>query len=231
MAIFKMSKRKGSSDYIECKGDIKAFLTMHDPLLVGPIPKTNARHIINDDDKTAFDLWQYLEDTYSVSNAQAIQNLRNQLEAMKYVESSDWDAHLEKFNLFVSKISLYDNEISKNEKIEKLICTLPESFASTTMTSSLRAGTATRITICLRRHTLVSAARIFAGTGGQVVNDLIKAQENFKHAIIAKRQAISSYSAVSVKQTGQEKATYISREPGGAARKHIQGTTATIIRI
>lgn len=53
---------------------------------------------IEDDDKTAYDLREFLKSMYTNSKEQAVQKLRAQLDRLTFVERVDRDDHLNKFN-------------------------------------------------------------------------------------------------------------------------------------
>ena len=74
----------------EANAQAKATLTI---LLSTPV-QIRAITICNDETKTASELWQFLESTYTASNEQAIQNLQVQLDKLVYVEGPDWDSHI-----------------------------------------------------------------------------------------------------------------------------------------
>ncbi len=54
----------------------KANITLH----LGSQAQIRTRSIIDDDDKTAYDLWTGLAETYTATNTQAVQNLKHQLD-------------------------------------------------------------------------------------------------------------------------------------------------------
>ena len=64
---------------------VKATLT----LLLSTTVQIRSITTYDDLERTAYDLWNFLETTYTASNEQAIQNLRVQLDKLLYVEGAD----------------------------------------------------------------------------------------------------------------------------------------------
>ena len=58
-------------------------------LSLGPVVRVRVRSFIDPEDgdeQTARELWNFLKETYTASNVQIVQNTRNELDALKYVE-------------------------------------------------------------------------------------------------------------------------------------------------
>ena len=73
------------------KAEAKAKTTI--VLNLGPVVKVRVRTYIDpedDEEKTAKELWDFLKETYTATNAQAVQNVRNELDALSYVDGKDW---------------------------------------------------------------------------------------------------------------------------------------------
>ncbi len=52
--------------------------------------------------KTAHEIWQFLESTYTASNEQAIRTLRIKLSSLVYVEGTGCDEHKNQFNTIIA---------------------------------------------------------------------------------------------------------------------------------
>ena len=75
-------------------------------LLLSEAAQARAIEIIDDNDKTVFDLWKFLLSTYTASNEQAIPNPRIQLDQLLFVDKADWDENLNNFNYRVSSLTI-----------------------------------------------------------------------------------------------------------------------------
>jgi len=111
----------------------KSNIVLH----LGSQPQVRCRGIIDNDDKTAYDLWKALEETYTATNSQAIQNLRHQLDSLLYKDGGDWDEHFSKFMGILAQLASLDEEISEKEKTSRLIRSLPQSFSPIAMVGNL----------------------------------------------------------------------------------------------
>ena len=65
---------------------------------MGSQPKVRTREIIEDDERTAYDIWTALDSTYTIINTQAVQNLKHWLDALIYSGGADWDEQFYKTN-------------------------------------------------------------------------------------------------------------------------------------
>jgi len=63
-------------------------------LLLSEQVQIRAMAYIDDESKTAHELWEFLNSTYTASNEQAVQNIRVKLDSLVYVEGTEWDEHL-----------------------------------------------------------------------------------------------------------------------------------------
>ena len=106
-------------------------------LNLGPQPQIRCRTIIDDDDKTAHELWTFLEDTYTSTNTQAIQNLRLELDSLLYKDGEDWDKHYSKFMNIVAQLASQGEDMSEKDKVSRLVRTLPESLSTIAMIATL----------------------------------------------------------------------------------------------
>ena len=95
-------------------------------LSLGTSPLAQLAELIDDDDKTAKQLWDALAKLHTTSNAQLIINLQHELENLSYKDGEVREKHLEIFNDIIGKLESYDKKVEYNES--KLIRTLPESF-------------------------------------------------------------------------------------------------------
>ena len=102
-------------------------------LCLGDSALSKVRRTVDDDNKTAKALWLELSEIYTTSNAQAILNLRNEIDGLKFKNDDGWDAHVIKFTEALGKLATYDAEIPDAEKAPKLTRTLPNSFSALAM--------------------------------------------------------------------------------------------------
>ena len=77
---------------------------------------------------TAKELWDALENGFSVSNAQAILNTERDLEDLKFNDKDDWQKHMNAFHQLVGKLAALGSVLSAEDKKFKLMRTLPESL-------------------------------------------------------------------------------------------------------
>ncbi len=87
--------------------------------------KVRAMAYTDDDNKSAPELWKFLESTYTASNEEAIQNLRCQIDSLVYVEGTDWDEHLNKFNSLIVQLGMQNFSMEDKQKKSMLIRSLP----------------------------------------------------------------------------------------------------------
>ena len=83
------------------------------------------------------DLWEELDRIYTESNAQAVQNLKNELDALIYKDGADWNAHVTSFLSVAGKLAAFDVELTEKDKVSRLIRSLPTSFSPLAMVSHL----------------------------------------------------------------------------------------------
>lgn len=106
-------------------------------LCLGADALSQTRTFIDDDDRTAKELWEELERIYTTTSAQAIQNLHQRLDALVYDEKKDWNDHISTFLSICGELATYDAELSDADKVSKLIRSLPPSFSALAMVSHL----------------------------------------------------------------------------------------------
>ena len=74
-------------------------------LSLGDAPMSRTRLTIDDDDASAKDLWDELNIIYTETNAQAVQNLKNELDALIYKDGADWNTHVTSFLAVAGKLA------------------------------------------------------------------------------------------------------------------------------
>ena len=70
----------------------------------------------------------FLNRRTQTNNEQAVQNLRIKFNSPKYVEGTDWEKHLDKFNNLISLLVIQHVSIDEKQKKSLLILTCPESL-------------------------------------------------------------------------------------------------------
>ena len=106
-------------------------------LSLGDTALSQTRLIVDDDTKTAQDLWKELARIYTMTNGQAIQNLKQKLDSLIYKEGADWNSHVSAFLTICMQLAAFDVELSEEDRASKLIRSLPESFSPIAMFCSL----------------------------------------------------------------------------------------------
>lgn len=96
-------------------------------------PLAQIRTIVDDDERTAKDLWTELDKVYRMSNTQMVINIERELETMSFEKDEDWEKHVETFHRLISKLASYDKPVSADTKVSKLLRTLPQRFAPIAM--------------------------------------------------------------------------------------------------
>lgn len=89
--------------------------------------------IVDDNDKTAKDLWTKLDKAYHVSKTQIVINIQRDLKTMTFDHDEGLDRHIKTFHPLVGKLAFYDRPLSVEDKASKLLRTLPTRFASIAM--------------------------------------------------------------------------------------------------
>lgn len=102
-------------------------------LTPGDAPLAQLSDVIDDDDRSAKELWDAIARTYTASNAQAIINLEQELENLSFDEKNTWEKHPHKFHGVLGKLATYGSTVREEEKVSKLRRTLPESFSPLAM--------------------------------------------------------------------------------------------------
>ena len=92
-------------------------------------PMSQVGHIVDNRGKSAKELWDSLATLYTAKNTQAIINVNQQLDNLRFKDDGNWEAHLQKFYELLGKLASYDAGIAEQDNASKLLCTLPESFS------------------------------------------------------------------------------------------------------
>lgn len=85
-------------------------------LCLVPDAFSQTRAVIDDDQKTAKDLWEELERMCSTTSAQAIQNLHQRLDALVFDEKKDWNDHISTFLSICGGLATCDAELTDSDK-------------------------------------------------------------------------------------------------------------------
>lgn len=59
----------------------------------------------DDSTKSAYELWQFLESTYTASNEE---DIRVKIDSLVYLEGTDWDDHLNKLSSLIAQLAIQD---------------------------------------------------------------------------------------------------------------------------
>ena len=92
----------------------------HLVLSLGPDAISQTRRIIDDDEKSAKDLWDELNRIYTTTSGQAVQNLRQKLDSLVYDENKSWNDHVSSFLRICEELATYDEEITEDEWRQRL---------------------------------------------------------------------------------------------------------------
>ena len=98
-------------------------------LMLSQVVQVRSIGYCDDPTKTSHELWQFLKSTYKASNEQAIQNLRNKLSSLLYVEGTEWDEHMNQFNTIIAQLALQNITITEAEKTSLIIPSLRKSMS------------------------------------------------------------------------------------------------------
>ena len=113
----------------------------HLVLSLRPNAISQTRRIIDDDDKSAKDLWDELNRIYTTTSGQAVQNLRQKLDSLVFEDNKSWIEHVSSFLRICEELATYDVELTETEKTSKLIRSLPSSFSPLAMVSTMTTTT------------------------------------------------------------------------------------------
>lgn len=103
-------------------------------------------------------LWDALAHIYTASNAQAILNLRTELDNLRFSDDDGWNEQVKFFAEILGKLATYDAEIPEDDKASKPIRTIPNSFAPLIMSQTIasidvkRLVTVLRSELAIRKH-------------------------------------------------------------------------------
>ena len=98
---------------------------------------SRTRLIVDNDDASAKDLWDDRNSIYTEKNAQAVQNLKNELDALIYKDGADWNTHVPSFLVTAGKFAAFEVELTEKDKVSRLLRSLPASFSPLAMVSHL----------------------------------------------------------------------------------------------
>lgn len=88
--------------------------------------------VLDDDERSAKDLWTELDKAYRMSNTQMAINTERKLENMTF-DKKEWEKHLESFHLLVSKLASIEKPVSSDTKVSKILRTFPQRSAPIAM--------------------------------------------------------------------------------------------------
>lgn len=97
----------------------------------------NTRAIVDDDERSAKDLWVEQKRMFTTSSQQAITNLHNRLNGCTFNEKGYWNGHISLFMLIIDDLASYDQPITDGKKVAQLIPSLPHSFEILTIVFSM----------------------------------------------------------------------------------------------
>lgn len=95
------------------------------------------RSIVDDDGKSAKELWDEMKRMYTTYTQQAMTNLHNRLNSCSYDELSLWENHLSLFTWIIEELASFDQELLEEEKVASLTRYLPYSFDPLDIVSSM----------------------------------------------------------------------------------------------
>lgn len=93
----------------------------------GPIAQVSA--IVDDDEQTTKELWSELDKVYRMSNTKMVINLQPDLETLSFEKDENEEKHVERFHFLAPKLTSFDKTLCSQEKVSKLLITLPTRFA------------------------------------------------------------------------------------------------------
>lgn len=110
------------------------------------------RAFVDDDDMTAKELWDEICKTHTTSATQAIANLLQKLDNLKYNESKSWDDHVSKFLSIVDEFGSFDQSLTDSDKVTKIIRSLPLVFDPFAKSSSVNGTTFDSLVLAVREN-------------------------------------------------------------------------------
>lgn len=96
--------------------------------------KTGA--IIDDDEKTAYDLWKAPEKISTETSTKGLPSLNSDLDRIQYGEKEVFDKFFSKFLVITGQLAALDRPLSDADQVTNIIRVFPESFAPLTMVAS-----------------------------------------------------------------------------------------------
>ena len=161
----KIKLLNGPADYIQWRRSVRSVIIQDDPLLklfednvdhttvrwretnakvkakiilcLGPCARSMHSRFVDEASVTAKELMAELHKTYAISNQQAIANLISKLDAVELKEGKDWQVHLACFLSVIDELSALDHVVSDQDRLTKLLRSLPNSLESVTVACSL----------------------------------------------------------------------------------------------
>ncbi len=103
----------------------------------GPSATSKTSEIIDNDSKTAKELWNELGRLYPTTSARAVLNLKQQLDALTFHEKNDFSAHVNKFVAICDELASHGEEIDQKDRSFKLVRSFPSSFSALAVVMSV----------------------------------------------------------------------------------------------
>lgn len=85
---------------------------------------------MEDKEKYAKDLWEELAKLYTTTNTQAIINLMQKFEALRFKDVGDFSHHISSMRELADKLAYYVKKLAEADKVQYLLKLLPESFSA-----------------------------------------------------------------------------------------------------
>lgn len=183
-----MQQRRWLKANVKAKSDIT--LTLADSLLA------QVSTLVDNDDKTAKELWDELDEGYRMPNTKLVINIQRQLDTMKFDKDEDWDKHVESFHRLVENLESYDKPFSAEDRVSKLLRTFLGQFPPTAMVTkssgltfekdivSVKADIARRKTSGRTKNVPLIAASAEKGRRKLTNNDPVEFENQRKTSVI-----------------------------------------------
>lgn len=94
--------------------------------------------LIDDDNVIAKALWDKLKGIYKEFNAQAILNLKQEMDYLMFEDVKSWEDHINAFTDLLGKLATYEEELTEKENSSKLLRSLPESISGLAMIGQIQ---------------------------------------------------------------------------------------------
>lgn len=125
--------QRGYVSWAELNAKAKSVIV----LSLGDEVIAKVRVLVDEDDKTAKELWDELARIHTTSSTQKIANLHQKLDNLMYDESTNFDKHISNFLSIIDELASLDQLIQESDKATKLIRSLPPSFDALAMATSV----------------------------------------------------------------------------------------------